>query len=138
MSRSSSLNPSNRDREQQIKQILSKGLEKASCSTLSDEETAQMKEMIHKTPETTLEILEPSVLSFAGTIEFNAALFRDTILPLLLSSPLREEYVPLKLRLIQNLLDFDIFTSNSSGLRDIVFAFSGGTYVAAGPVFTEL
>jgi hypothetical protein len=93
MSRSSSLNPSNRDREQQIRQMLSKGLEKASCSTLSDEETVHLKEIISKTPEITLEILEPSVLSFAGTIEFNSVLFRETILPLLLSSPLREEYV---------------------------------------------
>lgn len=98
MSRSSSLNPLIRDREQQVRQILSKGLEKASCATLTEDETATLKEMIHKTPETALEILEPDIQSFAGTIEFNAPFFRDLILPLLLSSPLREEYDLMKFK----------------------------------------
>lgn len=93
MSRSSSLNPLTRDREQQVRQILSKGLEKVSCATLTEEESATLKELIHKAPETALEILEPDIQSFAGTIEFNPSFFRDSILPLLLSSPLREEYV---------------------------------------------
>ena len=93
MSRSSSLNPLTRDREQQVRQILSKGLEKASCATLTQEESATLTEMIHKTPETALEILEPDIQSFAGTIESNPSFFRDSILPLLLSSPLREEFV---------------------------------------------
>jgi hypothetical protein len=92
MSRLSTLNPLTRDREHQARQIISKGLEKASCATLTEEETATLKEMIHKAPETALEILEPDIQSFAGTIEFNPSFFRDLILPLLLSSPLREEY----------------------------------------------
>lgn len=96
MSRSSSLNPLTRDREHQVRQIISKGLEKASCATLTEEETATLKEMIHKTPETALEILEPDIQSFAGMIEFNPSFFRDSILPLLLSSSLREEYILMK------------------------------------------
>ena len=96
MSRSASLNPLARDRDQQVRQILSKGLEKASCVTLTEDETATLKEMIHKTPETALEILEPDIQSFSGTIEFNPLFFRDSILPLLLSSPLREEYALVK------------------------------------------
>ena len=50
-----------------------------------------LKELIHKTPEIALEIIEPDIQSISGTIEFNPNLFRDSILPLLLSSPLREE-----------------------------------------------
>ena len=96
MSRSFSLNPLTRDRENQVRQILSKGLEKASCVTLTEEETATLKEMIQKTPEAASEILEPDIQSFAGTIEFNPSFFRESVLPLLLSSPLREEYTPTK------------------------------------------
>ena len=96
MSRSSSLNPLTRDREHQVRQIISKGLEKASCATLTEEETATLKEMIHKTPDTALEILEPDIQSFAGMIEFNPSFFRDSPLPLLLSSSLREEYTLMK------------------------------------------
>lgn len=94
MSRSSSLNPSTRDRDHQIRQILSKGFEKASCTTLTEDESATIKEMLNKTPDIAVEILEPDIQSFSGTIEFNPVLFRDSILPLLLSSPLREEYSP--------------------------------------------
>ena len=72
--------------------MISKGLEKASCTNLTSDEVITLTELIHKNPEMALEILEPSIQSFAGTIEFNASLFRETILPLLISSPLREEY----------------------------------------------
>jgi hypothetical protein len=96
MSRSSSLNPSTRERENQIRQMLSKGLEKASCSALTDEESSTLKELIHKTPDIALEIIEPDIQSISGTIEFNPTFFRDSILPLLLSSPVREEYGPIK------------------------------------------
>lgn len=92
MSRSGSTNPPARDRDHQIRQMISKGLEKASCTTLTNDEVITLTELIHKNPDTALEILEPSIQSFAGTIEFNALLFRETILPLLISSPLREEY----------------------------------------------
>ena len=94
MSRSSSLNPSTRERENQIRQMLSKGLEKASCSALTAEESSTLKELIHKTPDIALEIIEPDIQSISGTIEFNPTFFRDSILPLLLSSPVREEYRP--------------------------------------------
>ena len=88
MSRSSS---STRERDRHIRQTLSKGLEKASCATLTDEEFATIKEMISIAPNIAVEILEPDIHSFSGTIEFNPILFREFILPLLLSSPLREE-----------------------------------------------
>lgn len=91
MSRSSSLNPSTREREHQIRQILSKGLEKASCATLTDDESTTLREIINKTPDIAVEIIEPDIQSFSGTIEFNPIFFRESILPLLLSSPLREE-----------------------------------------------
>jgi len=91
MSRSSSLNPSAFEREHYVRQILSKGLEKASCTTLTSDESFTLNEMISKYPDTTLELLEPDIQSFAGTIEFNPIIFRDRILPLLLSSPLSEE-----------------------------------------------
>jgi SOS-response transcriptional repressor LexA len=71
--------------------MLSKGLEKASCSALTDDESATLKEVIHKTPDIALEIIEPDIQSISGTIESNPTIFRDSILPLLLSSPLREE-----------------------------------------------
>jgi hypothetical protein len=88
MSRSSS---STRERDHHIRQTLSKGLEKASCATLTDEEFAAIEEMIIGTPNIAVEILEPDIQSFSGTIEFNPILFREIILPLLLSSSLREE-----------------------------------------------
>ena len=91
MSRSSSQNPVARDRDHQIRQMISKGLEKASCTNLTNDESITLTELIHKNPETALEILEPSIQSFAGTIELNPVIFRETILPLLISSPLREE-----------------------------------------------
>ena len=91
MSRSSSLNPSTRDKEHHVRRMMSKGLERASCTSLSDDEAATLKDMINKSPDAALEILEPDILSFSGTIEFNPGLFRESILPLLLSSPLREE-----------------------------------------------
>jgi hypothetical protein len=91
MSRSSSLNPSARDRENQVRQMLSKGFEKASCAALTDDEAMTLKELINKTPDTVLEIIEPDIHSISGTIEFNPTFFRETVLPLLLSSPLREE-----------------------------------------------
>jgi len=91
MSRSSSLNPSAFEREHYVRQILSKGLAKASCATLTADESSTLNEMISKYPDTTLELLEPDIQSFAGTIEFNPIIFRDRILPLLLSSPLSEE-----------------------------------------------
>ena len=91
MSRSSSLNPSAFEREHYVRQILSKGLEKASCTALTADESSTLNEMISKYPDTTLELLEPDIQSFAGTIEFNPIIFRDKILPLLLSSRLREE-----------------------------------------------
>jgi len=81
-----------RDREQQLRQVLSKGLEKASCSPLTEEETTTLKDMIQMSPDAVLEIIEPDIQSVSGTIEFNASLFRESILPLLLSSPLRDEY----------------------------------------------
>jgi hypothetical protein len=90
MSRSGSATPTARDH--QIRQMISKGLEKASYTSLTMDEVITLTELIHKNPETALETLEPSIQSFAGTIEFNASLFRETILPLLISSPLREEY----------------------------------------------
>jgi hypothetical protein len=91
MSRSSSLNPSAREKESQIRQILSRALEKASCSALTDDEVSTLKDMLHKTPETALEMLEPDIHCFAGTTEYNPILFREAILPLLIASPLREE-----------------------------------------------
>lgn len=91
MSRSSSLNPLTREREHQIRQILSKGLEKVSCASLTDDELETLREMIDKAPDIAVEILEPDIQSFSGTIEFNPIFFREFILPLLLSSPLREE-----------------------------------------------
>lgn len=95
MSRGSSLNPSTRDKEHRVRQIVAKGLEKASCTTLSEDETTNLMELIHKAPDIALDILEPSIQYFGGTIEFNPEFFRESILPLLLSSPLREEYFPL-------------------------------------------
>jgi len=92
MSRSSSTNLGTRDRDHQIRQMISKGLEKASCTSLTNDENITLTELISKNSETALEIFEPSIQSFAGTIEFNPQLFRQTILPLLISSPLREEY----------------------------------------------
>ena len=94
MSRSSSLNPSAFEREHYVRQILSKGLEKASCTALTPEESSTLSEMIQKYPDTMLELFEPDIQSFAGTIEFNPLIFRERILPLLLSSPLNEEYLP--------------------------------------------
>jgi hypothetical protein len=94
MSRSSSLNPSAFEREHYVRQILSKGLEKASCTALTPEESSTVSEMIQKYPDTTIELFEPDIQSFAGTIEFNPLIFRNRILPLLLSSPLSEESAP--------------------------------------------
>jgi hypothetical protein len=94
MSRSSSLNPSAFEREHYVRQILSKGLEKASCTALTTEESSTLSEMIQKYPDTTIELFEPDIQSFAGTIEFNPVIFRNRILPLLLSSPLSEESPP--------------------------------------------
>jgi len=67
-------------------------LEKASCATLSHEEIVALKRTLYERPEIAMEMLEPDIHSFAGTIEHNAELFRELILPLLLNSPLREEY----------------------------------------------
>ena len=92
MSRSSSRTPAARAREHEIRQMISKGLEKASCASLTNDENITLAELITKNPDMALEIVEPSIQSFAGIIEFNPALFRQTILPLLISSPLREEY----------------------------------------------
>jgi hypothetical protein len=94
MSRSSSLAPMGREKARDIRQMLSQGLEKVCVSSLTDDETTSLKEIISKTPDTALEILEPSIQYFSGIIEWNAELFRDTILPLLLSSTMREEYRP--------------------------------------------
>jgi len=91
MSRSSSLAPMGREKARDIRQMLSQGLEKVCVSTLTDDETTSLKEIISKTPDTALEVLEPSIQYFSGIIEWNAELFRDTILPLLLSSTMREE-----------------------------------------------
>lgn len=94
MSRSSSLNPSSRERERQLREMLSKGLEKAYITTLSDDEVVTLTDIINKTPEMAIEIIEPTIQFFMGTIEYNAGLFRDVILPLLINSPSREEYFP--------------------------------------------
>jgi adenosylmethionine-8-amino-7-oxononanoate aminotransferase len=87
------MNPLVREREHRLRQTLASGLEKASCSTLEEREAVQLDEMLRKEAEVAKDILEPSIQSFAGMIQFNAGFFRDTILPLLLDSPLREEYV---------------------------------------------
>ena len=77
--------------------MLSKGLDKASLENLTDDETMELKEIISKSPETALEILEPSMQSFMGFLTYNPVFLRETILPLLLSSPLREEYSYLRI-----------------------------------------
>lgn len=77
--------------------MLSKGLDKASLEALTDDEAMELKEIINKSPETVLEILEPSMQSFMGFLTHNLVFLRETILPLLLSSPLREEYSDLRI-----------------------------------------
>ena len=73
--------------------MMSKGFDKASYSTLTDDETIELNEIINKSPETAFEILEPSMQSFLGFLKYNPIFFREKILPLLLASPLREEYL---------------------------------------------
>jgi hypothetical protein len=92
MSRGGSMNPSTRERERQMREILAKGLEKACTATLSEDEVITLTDIVNKSPEMTLEIIEPTIQFFLGTIENNAQLFRERILPLLINSPLCEEY----------------------------------------------
>jgi hypothetical protein len=87
------MNPLMRERDHSLRQALAGALEKLSCSALSEEEATQLNEMVTKSADAAKEMLESSIQSFQGMIEFNAAVFRETILPLLLDSPLREEYV---------------------------------------------
>src|SRR5579859_6626701 len=88
MSRSSSQSGSH---PQQTRELLSKAIEQASCQTLTDDEVMMLNDMLFKYPNVAIDILEPSIHSFSGMIEWNAGIFRSTILPLLLSSPLQEE-----------------------------------------------
>lgn len=147
MSRSSSLNPSAFEKEHYVRQILSKGLEKASCIALTTEETSTLNEMILKYPDTTIELLEPDIQSFAGTIEDNPVIFRDRILPLLLSSPLSEEYPPRPFSAIlivgfvkvdlQDLFDADVFTTYAAGARNPLAPHHCKTRNSPGPIFPE-
>jgi len=94
MGRGGSMNPSMRERERQMREMLSKGLEKAYTTNLSEDEVITLTDLVQKVPEMTIEIIEPTIQFFLGTIENNAQLFRESILPLLINSPLREEYCP--------------------------------------------
>jgi hypothetical protein len=75
--------------------LLSKGLEQASCTPLSSDETLVLKELIQKAPGVALETCEPTVQMFNGTIQNNPEIFKELLLPLLLDSQFREEYTSL-------------------------------------------
>jgi|SRR5579862_9343064 len=111
MSRAGSMNPSTRERERQMREMLSKGLEKAYITTLSEEEVMTLTDLINKSPEMAIEIIEPTIQFFLGMIDFNAELFREIILPLLIHSYLREEYFSHVAGLMKNVLNLDIFAA---------------------------
>ena len=71
--------------------MMSKGLEKAYTTNLSEDEIITLKDLVEKNPEMAIDIIEPTIQMFLGTIENNSTLFRDTLLPLMINSPLREE-----------------------------------------------